>query len=83
MAEWFFGSYTAITEAEEAMKIAYCKMFHVKQVKRLDRFNVDVESGGFLTLDCPGNACGINPDTNYQEGEMGYKLSCHNVNTPM
>lgn len=34
-------------------------------------------------LNCPGNACGIHPVIHWEEGENGYKFSCHNVDTPM
>jgi hypothetical protein len=44
-----------------------------------------LESGG-LCIDCPGDACGIHPDT-YAEYDIkegrGYKFTCHNVDTPM
>lgn len=77
------GDYMVIAEAEKAMKLSYCKMFHVKQVERFARFSVIVRDDGFLTLDCPGNACGIDPDVHWQKGEKGYRFSCHNVDTPM
>ena len=39
---------------------------------------------GRLIMDCPGNACGINPDEEWGEkDDRGYKFSGHNVDNPM
>lgn len=42
-----FSGHALIKEAEKAMKLAHCKMFHVKQVERFERFDAWVANGGF------------------------------------
>lgn len=40
---------------------------------------------GRLIMDCPGDACGINPNEEYWDGkgDGGYRFNCHNVDNPM
>lgn len=46
------------------------------------QFRTSIRDDGFLTIDCPGDACGIHPETfpPYEE-DMGYRFDCHNVDS--
>ena len=68
---------TEVSSAVEAMKTAYDQMVGIH---RYDRFSFGFKvKNGALFIDCPGNAAGIFPE-NYQ-GERGYELSSHNIDT--
>ncbi len=77
------GGHTPIPEMSRAMQTVYTKMFGPSDyIKDYDfRASVDYE-WGWLNVNCPGDACGLNPNHNtdydMKRGE-GYKFSCHNV----
>lgn len=72
--------YVSLPEISKAMRVAYEKMLGLQD--RFERFQSWVRDGGFVA-DCPGDACGINPN-HWDIGEnRGYNFSCHNVDTPM
>lgn len=85
------GGYTTttITDAEKAMKTAYCRMFHVKQVEKPEQFKVFIATNGDLFVDSslimglPGYFCGIGSYDNSLKGRIVRKFSSHNCNTPM
>lgn len=71
---------TTIFEMVEAMKVAYRKMFGECSYFRF-RASVD-HKNGWLNVDCPGNACGLNPSHNsVKDDDNGYEFNCHNVDT--
>jgi hypothetical protein len=75
-----------VPEIISAMKTAYRFMFNAKIKDWI--FEHDFRAyvnEGFLIVDCPGNACGLNPtsfNSFYGEKNNGYEFSCHNVDTP-
>jgi len=72
-----------IPEMVGAMSTAYEHMLGPGSAKYGPfRASVDYE-GGWLNVYCPGDACGLNPDSNGLEGDgRGYEFSCHNVDSP-
>lgn len=68
-----------ILKIVEAEKIAYCRMFEGDDGRY--GFRANIRQGGGLSIDCPGDACGIHPDSWGIEKGRGYKFSCHNVDT--
>jgi hypothetical protein len=81
-----FGANTEIPEMVKAMKMAYDRMLGLREFNKLDfRARIDYEDG-WLNVDCPGEACGLNPnhgsEYNMKQG-LGYGFSCHNTDTPM
>ena len=68
----------------EAMWSAYTKMVNRPTLYPKYQFRAWIHDGGRLTLDCPGNACGIYipPESTWRE-DRGRKFSCHNVDIPM
>ncbi|HEY4496404.1 MAG TPA: hypothetical protein VJC04_03585, partial [Candidatus Paceibacterota bacterium] len=68
----------ALTNAVEAMRTAYDQMMICQDY---DRFRVNADNG-FLTLDCPGDACGIYLTHHDGKAEQGCQFSCHNVDSP-
>lgn len=69
------------------MKNAYQKMLGASSSSLSGyRFSVLQWKNGALCINCPGDACGINPqhDAEYSiEHGHGYKFDCHNGDTPM
>ncbi len=65
------------------MKKCWDRLFGLKDY---DKWSFRVSVGdGFITIDCPGNACGIHPDHNAGlriEKDEGYEFTCHNVDSP-
>jgi len=66
--------------AIEAMKRAYGFMYELGKYHRHD-FRGDVHDG-FLSLSCPGDACGIH-HSDYWREPGGREFSCHNVDSPL
>lgn len=68
----------------EAMWSAYTEMFNRPKLYPKYQFRAWIHDGGRLTLDCPGDACGIYipPESTWREGR-GREFSCHNVDNPM
>lgn len=66
-----------------AMWSAYKKMINHPKLYPKYLFRAWIHDGGRITLDCPGDACGIYipPEGIWNEGR-GRKFSCHNVDTP-
>ena len=67
---------------------AYGKMYGCKldKVEIFDAYDFKMMmKNGRLIMDCPGDACGVNPSEDYggEKEETGYKFSCHNVDSPM
>ena len=78
------GEHTSISEMTESMRTAYRKMFPFRfRYYHEHDFHASVDyHNGWLNISCPGNACGLNP-TRIEDGDKGYKFSCHNLDTPM
>jgi hypothetical protein len=80
MANWLmsFGeNRTYLPEVIEAMLIAHKR--HKGFEARSEDFNAYITGGGFV-IDCPGNACGLNPEEfAYIKRGKGFRFSCHNV----
>lgn len=85
LKEWLSSNYTDGDEVQEitsAMRHVYGTMLGFSKYNDLSfRFTVRNE-GGFIA-ECPGNACGIYPDDMWSTNYKGYRLTCHNVDTPM
>jgi hypothetical protein len=85
LARWLssFKPYTGIQEMIEAMKTAYAYMY-MRGGDDFDRFRASVDyENGWLNVDCPGDACGLNPAHGRVRAGEGYEFSCHNVDTPV
>ncbi len=84
---WFKDSITDDCKStiEQAMRTAYYQMFQDREAGDLitDRaLNMQIRSKtGLIHFNCPGQACGLDPDFNCREDE-GYDLEPHNVDTP-
>ena len=75
-----------LTLVRKASINAYTKM-DCRPLDTFDRYDFRIQmNNGRLIMDCPGDACGIHPsdssDWNGYDG-MGYKFSCHNIESPM
>lgn len=75
-----------IPEMVEAMKEAYQRMLPTT-LSMSGRFRASVDyEGGWLNVDCPGEACGLNPAHGSlslpEDGKRGYEFYCHNVDSP-
>jgi len=77
-----FGN--SITEMVNAMKIAYNRMLGLRKFHQF-HFSASVDyEDGWLNVDCPGDACGLNPVHNAgydMKRGFGYEFNCHNVDT--
>ncbi len=64
-----------------AMKIAYKTMM---LRTRHDAYSTrsEVSDNGYLTLTCPGEACGIHSSSHNLKRGVGQEFSCHNTDTP-
>lgn len=72
-----------IPEIIQAMKEAYNQMLGLTEYNHLEfRANIDNEKG-WLNIDCPGDATGLNPECVYIKKDEGYRFGCHNVDTPV
>ncbi|GMX58553.1 MAG: hypothetical protein MCSN_2070 [Candidatus Microsyncoccus archaeolyticus] len=63
----------------KAMKEVYTRMY-----KRNDYYGFDayVNKDAWLIINCPGDACGINPEHYYSRENEGFRFSCHNIDGP-
>jgi hypothetical protein len=68
----------------ESMWSAHTQMFNRPKLYPKYHFRAYIHDGGRITLDCPGDACGIYipPEGTWREGR-GREFSCHNVDGPM
>jgi len=72
--------------AREAMKRIYFHMAGLnKREQELYRFDFrfQVSQMGRFHMDCPGNACGLDPEWTDYRPNTGYKLIPHNIDAPM
>lgn len=79
------GRHYHIPEMESAMRAMYEAMVPNEDLIALRSFRASIgDEGGWLNVDCPGNACGLNPESGYRDtGGNGYGFECHNVDTPV
>jgi len=85
LKEWLFYHFKdgeEIPEIIEAMKIAYGTMLGFNDYNDFS-FRFVVRQDGRFCVDCPGDACGLYPDTWDSDKGRGYRFSCHNVDNPM
>lgn len=88
LSNWFRqleqrGKSEPLEAAVEAMWSIYKKMINWPRLYPRYLFRAWVHDGGRITLDCPGDACGIYiPPEGIQDESRGRKFSCHNVDTP-
>lgn len=71
-----------LPEVNNAMQIAYKKMYELTDYERHSFYALKRGIGRFITS-CPGNACGLNPENWYDDQDKGYHFSCHNVDTSL
>ena len=86
LAEWLRSQplHTGIPEMVRAMKAAYGHMLGASRVNEYNEYSFRAaidHQNGWLSVDCPGDACGLNPVRSPEPGR-GYELSSHNVDTP-
>ncbi len=83
MHNWLksLGERVELTGMVRAMKIAYDRMYGLSNSNQY-RFNAYTANGRFIA-NCPGDACDLHPADWYENKGQGFKLSCHNVDTPM
>jgi hypothetical protein len=73
----------SIKEMVEAMIIAHDCMFGLREFEACwFKASLDYDNG-WLNVDCPGNACGLNPANSHVEKGEGYDFGCHNTDTPI
>lgn len=78
----FSPRYT-IEEMVSAMRVAYGRIFAEKP-DEFQRFRASVDNeNGWLNVDCPGNACGLNPSSGRMGKGYGYNFSPHNTDSPL
>lgn len=74
-----------IDESVRAMKSAWFKMRPFADqglYERIGGFKSSV-ANGYTRMDCPGNACGLDPDDGTVVNGDGYRFSGHNIDTPV
>ncbi len=71
-----------LPEAIAAMETAYGLMWKLESYDWY-QFRGDIHEGGYLHLDCPGDACGIHHSDHGRGIGYGREFSCHNVDTPL
>lgn len=66
---------------EDVMKTTYG---HIRGMRDLSlyRFLAYFRQPHWINLDCPGDACGLDPENYYDDGQ-GYDLTPHNVDSPL
>jgi hypothetical protein len=87
LSNWFRqleqkGRSEPLQAAVEAMWSVYKKMINQPKLYPKYLFKVWIHDGGRITLDCPGDACGIYipPEYEYGQGrDRGRQFNCHNV----
>jgi|SRR3989344_5624922 len=79
LADGIFSRKIYESQVIKAMKITYQKM--MKEKESLGWYDVSF-SGGLIHLSCPGDACGIDPNLFYDDKEIGYRFSHHNIDNP-
>lgn len=77
------GARTNVPEVVQAMKVAYDRMVGIKEFDEHYFTAYIANENGWLNIDCPGDACGLNPSHGSIREERGYEFSCHNVDSPM
>ncbi|MBU3926062.1 hypothetical protein KJ763_02750 [Patescibacteria group bacterium] len=85
LVKWLgsFGKHAIMIEMQKAMKRTYFHMFGKDKYLEHDFRAYVADNNGWLNVSCPGNACGLHPQSGYIEKDNGYEFSCHNVDTPM
>jgi len=79
-----FQPNSEIAEMTEAMIKVWKKMFNgVDEYGKHSFWAKVAYENGWLNVSCPGDACGLHPDSFGPNPGKGYKFSCHNVDTPM
>jgi hypothetical protein len=74
----------SIDEMTIAMMSAYKYMWELELFNRPYFWTRVESSNGWLNVSCPGNACGLNPDSSSDlRPGRGYKFSCHNTDSPL
>lgn len=76
-----FGEHAELSEVIRAMKIAHDTMVGNRELYQYS-FDAYVKKGHFI-INCPGDACGLNPSDWYTHEGQGYEFSCHNVDSPI
>ncbi len=76
------GENVELEESSLAMKSAWFKMrpFSKSVYDRRD-YTAVIRDVGFVSMDCPGDACGVFTDRDYPNDEGGCRLADHNVDT--
>ncbi|MCX6731489.1 MAG: hypothetical protein NTX55_00665, partial [Candidatus Parcubacteria bacterium] len=75
---------TEITDMTQAMIVAYTHMMGDKFLSCHDFWAVVENQRGWLNVNCPGNACGLNPSCGHEwKYGDGYEFTCHNVDSPV
>ena len=86
LCKWLVGfpERASVSLVQKAMICAYDRMYGLTNYDRCN-FKASMLSGpGRLFMDCPGNACGIHPDSSHFRGEEdGYDFTCHNVDSSL
>ena len=82
LIKWLSTIRGNIDEMVVAMTEAYGHMWDINHVDHDFRASVDYDNG-WLNVDCPGNACGLNPSRSRSDAGRGYEFSCHNTDSPM
>ena len=82
------GNYSNENAIMSAMIDAYQHMFFKGNEKKFKEmyggsFEVRFSLPKWVKMDCPGDACGLDPDSDDPGLDKGYTLSSHNTDTPL
>jgi hypothetical protein len=68
---------------ELAMTKAWRSMYGKVSFGEKTRLSFKLRKNGFFHLDCPGDACGLDPCDSYQNTlDQGYEICPHNTDNP-
>ena len=70
-----------LPEVVQAMKVTYALILKLRKYDT-HSFIADVRDG-FLSLSCPGDACGIHLSDHHDAPGKGREFMCHNVDSPL
>ena len=82
--EWLakYPVHTEFKEASAAMRETYRFMFNDRREFMLWRTEARLLHPGYLTLDCPGDACGLHMSHHSNKPDEGSEFTCHNLDSP-
>mgnify|MGYP006293174451 CR=1 FL=1 len=73
-----------LSRVTDAMQSAHSILFKVEGLHQHE-FRAEVsDNGGWLNMNCPGDACGLDPYTTIRQKESSaYEFTCHNIDNTL